>query len=981
MSFGRAPTRDAVNASTIHVSDRYQFQDSRNMCSDIACMRFGQGKEKWSDHAQQSMAKVMADMLSEHPDLVNEQEEGDSHRSAGQYPIHRACEAGNIHALKVILATPGVNLEARKNNGCTALHSAIFAFGNGSVNNPMAGAEISPDEWEKRCLQNFRALLRAGADVSANHSSRFWTGFDPLIACVSHEYSREDVCLPMVKALIERGALMNSKHHVNGATALLFALRKGHSRCAEQLLLAGADPTIEGDMGHELGRVSAVEFARRVPHHENPVDDPCRILARVAAVILDMAGKSLGLKYPESDASAILRCKADLRRRETLTALVSRGRFTDAHQAHAVRAYRVAKEMLESGQFMEARLAYADALLWGVLRLDLQFECVNNWIACLCMGSPDLFVAKQLAGELCENFPQRAGSWLQMGKVLWELEHHHKLVFARSRTEGLATEAEAEARKQTKLALEECLLKARAAPDAPEHASQLEALAKAAEHVEVTQEYAMANELYMEAMRIQQEDERTPSHLARAIDLCAQSMQVGGALIGPLQLGAAAKLELATCLSQALRGRDNLIALADHATVLDGSELRVKELLGLLADRLPTSACQWMAAAAKLSRSWRAAAMYTLQCQGLEGISDVIRRRESSGSGATSHDLILRFNYVTALASLGRFDEARMEGRKLWCMRLQANSSLTAAGDGGDNNNNNNNDAMNEPIEDDWGGWAHLLTNSIKHGGRLMGQCPDDLASEIGSAAPVCMIQATINAMRADICEAIISHAEARCAQGAPPRVLSRLMLAAEEVGGAFEVPPALLQAISGWAGERGVGLSSHQLDDLWSRMLLNVRRSTTEAMAAEAKAEEEMRQLSFLPRELVKQDGDSGARSATALAAERKGKKKKGKGKSKGKAAVAPQEGETEEDSSPVTTGEAGSSGGAAALELDVEQAEVGECGICLALMDDPVLAPCSGKHAHCRTCWGAWRLETLKQGTEFSCPMCRESLEGWEP
>ena len=53
----------------------------------------------------------------------------------------------------------------------------------------------------------------------------------------------------------------------------------------------------------------------------------------------------------------------------------------------------------------------------------------------------------------------------------------------------------------------------------------------------------------------------------------------------------------------------------------------MKELLGLLADHLPTGACQWYAAASKLSRRWRAAAIYTLQCQGLEGMADVIRRR------------------------------------------------------------------------------------------------------------------------------------------------------------------------------------------------------------------------------------------------------------------------------------------------------------------------------------------------------------------
>ena len=141
-------------------------------------------------------------------------------------------------------------------------------------------------------------------------------------------------------------------------------------------------------------------------------------------------------------------------------------------------------------------------------------------------------------------------------------------------------------------------------------------------------------------------------------------------------------------------------------------------------------------------------------------------------------------------------------------------------------------------------------------------------------------------------------------------------------------------------------------------------------------------------------QRSDDGARAVKA-APERTGKKKKKKGgKSKGKepaAATADDEGENMEDngaealSDPATSATVvassavlgSSSGAAAAVAAPVE-----ECSICLALMvEEHVRAPCSGGHALHRGCWVGWRAETLKQGTEFSCPMCRESLEGWEP
>ena len=965
------------------------------MLSDIASMRFGSGKDKTTDSAQKSLSRVMADMLAELPDAVNTKEVGDSHRSAGHYPIHRACDAGNIHALKVILGTPGVKLEARKNNGCTALHSAIYAFGQGSVDNPMAGKEISPDEWEARCLQNVWALLDKGADVSANHSSRFWSGFDPLMACVSHSYSRPDVCLPIVRALLGRGALLNSQHHETGATALLFALWRGHPRCAELLLLAGADPTLEGHMGPEVGRVTAVELAERV-RFDKLRDQPEDVVARVATVMLDTAGKSCGLNAASADASTILRCGADLRRRARLTELVARGRFTDAHKEHVMRAHTTATELLQSEQFMEARVAYSDALLWGVLGPEREFECLNNLIACLCMGTPDLYVAKQLATTLCERFPQRAGSWLQMGKVCWELEEHGELVQSRSATEGFASEASAEARRQTRLALEDCLRKARAASDAAEFAGRIASLAKAAGLVERSPRHAEAEALYIEGNRILTGLGRTPGNLAKAIDLFERSMRVGGPLSGPLVNSGSTKLELATCLGATLRGSDNLLELAGRATVIRGSELRVTSLMHLLAARMPTSACEWIAAAAKLSRSWRAAAIHALHRQALKRLTAA---RQCCGP---AHELGAHFNHVAALASLGRFDEARAEGRALWAARLRKDAEFATAMEA-------ETGAVELPAappplhEDSWAGWARKLSASIRHGGRLKGLCAGDLPTgevhistgEVDDAAET--VRDVIDAGRDDIREALLTEAEARRARGASPRVLSRLVLAAEEVGGtrSLQVPPALLRAISGWAGERGAGMSCDQLDDLWGSMLHNVRRSAAAATAVEDAAAEEMRRLSFLPAGLVSaHDSTQPPRPQHAGSKGKKAKKKKG---GKRAAAAAAAENSAEEESrgeesgradgnDPAMTGTA-SAASAAAAEAPSAAAEAvaepEECSICLSLMpiQEHLHAPCSGRHALCGGCWVQWRAETLKQGTEFSCPMCRECLEGWEP
>jgi hypothetical protein len=58
-------------------------------------------------------------------------------------------------------------------------------------------------------------------------------------------------------------------------------------------------------------------------------------------------------------------------------------------------------------------------------------------------------------------------------------------------------------------------------------------------------------------------------------------------------------------------------------------------------------------------------------------------------------------------------------------------------------------------------------------------------------------------------------------------------------------------------------------------------------------------------------------------------------------------------------------------------------ECPICQETAEEVdsafLVLPCDGRHGICRPCAYSWRATCVKSAAEFSCPMCRESLEGW--
>ena len=246
----------------------------------------------------------------------------------GESPVHVAVTHANVHALAVLIAA-GAEVSVLKNNGASALHAAIHSYGQGSKQNPMAGPVISAEEWESRCLQCFEMLVAAGADIHTCHSSEGGDGFDLVLACTAHEHSRSDVCLPFLKRLLALGCRVDSLHTVDqsdglritGATALIWAVKNGHLRCAELLLLAGADPTHVATFPD--GRVSAYDCAREDAEYDDN-EEALETFALVAAVI---KGETTNLIRGGSalDPKAITRCKEELRQRRRLGDNLVRG--------------------------------------------------------------------------------------------------------------------------------------------------------------------------------------------------------------------------------------------------------------------------------------------------------------------------------------------------------------------------------------------------------------------------------------------------------------------------------------------------------------------------------------------------------------------------------------------------------------------------------------------------------------------------------
>lgn len=114
---------------------------------------------------------------------------------------------------KVLLETPGINLEARSENGNTALMMAAY----------------------KHKREEVDALLAKGAKV--NQSG--WTAL---------HYAASAGDLAIMKVFLERGAKVDAFAPTN-ITPLMFAAREGQEEAVKLLLSAGADPALKSSHG------------------------------------------------------------------------------------------------------------------------------------------------------------------------------------------------------------------------------------------------------------------------------------------------------------------------------------------------------------------------------------------------------------------------------------------------------------------------------------------------------------------------------------------------------------------------------------------------------------------------------------------------------------------------------------------------------------------------------------------------------------
>ena len=120
-------------------------------------------------------------------------------------------EAGKV--FKVLLDTPGIDLEARSANGKTALMMAAYKHNREAVD----------------------ALLAKGAKVNQ-------TGWTPL------HYAASAGDLAIMKVFLERGAKVDALAPTN-ITPLMFAAREGQEEAVRLLLASGADPSLKSSHG------------------------------------------------------------------------------------------------------------------------------------------------------------------------------------------------------------------------------------------------------------------------------------------------------------------------------------------------------------------------------------------------------------------------------------------------------------------------------------------------------------------------------------------------------------------------------------------------------------------------------------------------------------------------------------------------------------------------------------------------------------
>jgi len=136
-----------------------------------------------------------------------------------------AVRRGSVKVFRLLLMTPGVNLDARSRNGDTALMLSAY----------------------KKDLVSAQALIDKGAEINRPQ----WAAL---------HYAAAAGSLPIVRLLLDNDAYIDAESP-NKTTPLMMAARGGFRDVVEFLLTQGADLHIKNELG-----LTAADFARARGH-------------------------------------------------------------------------------------------------------------------------------------------------------------------------------------------------------------------------------------------------------------------------------------------------------------------------------------------------------------------------------------------------------------------------------------------------------------------------------------------------------------------------------------------------------------------------------------------------------------------------------------------------------------------------------------------------------------------------------------------
>jgi len=185
----------------------------------------------------------------------------------------------------------------------------------------------------------------------------------------------------MLKLLLSRGARPNIVYDdpengsLPGMTALHCAVLKGHSLCAEALILAGWNPDLRVRLdGAEMTALDVARWKRNVPLMEI-----IKCVTRVTNLL-----NTGGDITTQQMAQLQQKTRANARQNGLHCHIV----VSQHERDRAVQVVKMADDFLKQGNMAEASSAYAVALQTdGVLPVELAYGAMNNWSVCLEAGN------------------------------------------------------------------------------------------------------------------------------------------------------------------------------------------------------------------------------------------------------------------------------------------------------------------------------------------------------------------------------------------------------------------------------------------------------------------------------------------------------------------------------------------------------------------------------------------------------------------